>query len=74
MNPAVMLLANRSFRFHLYEFHLSGVSAAELAAAHSRPVAWIEEQIESVRLSLKYQVKLSVELGREPEIAQQLVA
>ena len=60
MNPAVILLANRSFRFHLYDCHLSGVSAKELGAAYSRPASWVEQQIESVRLCLKYQVKVSV--------------
>ena len=69
MNAAVMLLANRCFRFHLYDFHLNGVSVAELANAYSLPAVWIEEQIE-VRLCLKYQVKLSVELDPEPEPLQ----
>jgi hypothetical protein len=70
MNPAVILLANRSFRFHLYDFHLRGVSAAELADAYCRPIGWVEEQIEAVRLCLKYQVKLAVELDPEPEPVQ----
>jgi hypothetical protein len=60
MHVGVMLLANRSFPFSLYDFHLAGVSAKELAAAYSLPVTWIEERIEAVRLCLKFQVKLSV--------------
>jgi hypothetical protein len=68
MNPAVMSLANRSFRFHLYDFNLSGVSVAELAAAYSRPNAWVDEQIESVRLCLKHQVRLSFKLDPEPNL------
>ena len=37
MNPGVKLLANKSFGFSLYDFHLEGVSAKELAAAYSLP-------------------------------------
>jgi hypothetical protein len=70
MNPAVMLLSNRCFRFHLYDFHLNGVSVAELANAYSLPAVWIEEQIEAVRLCLKYQVKLSLGLDPEPQPLQ----
>jgi hypothetical protein len=60
MNPAVALRANKSFAFHLYDFHLEGVSTKELASAYSLPVGWIEERIEAVRMCLKFQVKLSV--------------
>lgn len=60
MHIGVMLLANRSFPFSLYDFHLAGVSAKELAVAYSLPVTWVEERIEAVRLCLKFQVKLSV--------------
>lgn len=60
MNPAVMLLANKSLAFSLYDFHLEGVSEEELAAAYALPIDWVEERIEAVRLCLKYQVKLSV--------------
>lgn len=60
MNPGVKLLANKCFGFSLYDFHLEGVSAAELASAYSLPEAWVEERIEAVRLCLKYQVKVSV--------------
>ncbi|MDQ2949515.1 MAG: hypothetical protein M3Y27_26855 [Acidobacteriota bacterium] len=67
MNPAVILLANRSLPFHLYDFHLEGISAKELAAAHSLPVDWVEERIEAVRLCLKYQTKLSIDTEQEAE-------
>lgn len=63
MNPGVKLLANKSFGFSLYDFHLEGVSAAELATAYSLPETWVEERIEAVRLCLKYQVKVSVKSG-----------
>ena len=59
MNPAVMVLANRSVPFWLYDFNLAGVSAQELASAYSLPPEWVRNQIESVRMMLKYQVKLA---------------
>jgi len=65
MNPGVKRLANKSVSFSLYDFHLEGVSAAELATAYSLPETWVEERIEAVRLCLKYQVKVSVK--REPK-------
>jgi hypothetical protein len=71
MNPAVMALANRSFDFHLYDFHLEGVSLKELAVNHSLPVHSVEERIEAVRLCLKFQVKLA--LSSKPQL-QQLAA
>jgi hypothetical protein len=60
MNPALSILANNSLPFSLYDFHLSGLSARELADAHSLPVHWVEERLEAIRLCLKYQVKLSL--------------
>ena len=72
MNPAVMVLANKSLAFSLYDFHLSGVSASELAVAHSMPVYRVEELIESVRLSLKFQVKVA--LGDQRTIVSRLAA
>lgn len=60
MNPGVALLANKSFGFSLYDFHLEGVSVEELATAYSLPETWVEERIEAVRLCLKYQVRISV--------------
>jgi hypothetical protein len=62
MNPALMLLANRSFAFNLYDLHLEGISVKELAVTYSMPVFRVEEYLESVRLSIKYQVKLSWDL------------
>jgi hypothetical protein len=64
MNPGLMLLANSSFPVSLYDFHLDGVSARELATAYSLPLAWVEERLEAVRLCLKYQVAVS--LSMEP--------
>jgi hypothetical protein len=60
MNPAFMLLANKSLAFGLYDFHREGVSAQQLASVYMLPVAWVEERIEAARLCLKYQVKLAV--------------
>jgi hypothetical protein len=58
LSPAFALLANRSLPFSLYDFHLSGVSAKELADAYGLPLFWVEERLEAVRLCLKFQVKL----------------
>ena len=41
-----MILANKSLAFSLYDFHLEGVSAKELAADYSLPITWVEERIE----------------------------
>jgi hypothetical protein len=59
MSPALALLANKSLPFSLYDFHLSGVSAKELAQAYDLPLRWVEERLEAVRLCLKYQVELA---------------
>jgi hypothetical protein len=60
MNPAFMVVANQSFPFNLYDLHLEGLTAKELATAYSIPVFRVEEHLEAVRLSIKYQVKLSM--------------
>jgi hypothetical protein len=60
MHPAVVLLANRSLAFSLYEFNLEGFSTHELASTYSLPVHWVKERIEAVRLCVKYQVHLSI--------------
>jgi hypothetical protein len=65
MHPGVVLLANRSLAFSLYDYNLHGVSSKELASTYSLPPDWVEERIEAVRLCLKYQVKLSVRAGAE---------
>lgn len=67
MNPAIMILANRSLAFHLYDLHLDGISAQELAVAHSRPIHWIEERIEAVRLCLKFQAQVAVGSKAAPD-------
>jgi hypothetical protein len=64
MNPAVMVLANRSLAFSLYDFYLEGVSVEELAAAHSLPAQSVEERIEAVRLCLQLQAKVSLDTRR----------
>ncbi|MDQ2840808.1 MAG: hypothetical protein M3Y72_07170 [Acidobacteriota bacterium] len=69
MNPAFMHLANSSFAFHLCDFHLEGMSAQELAAAYTLPIGWVEERIEAVRLSLKFQVKLTLGSRAPKELA-----
>jgi hypothetical protein len=60
MNPAFMVVANQSFAFHLYDLHLEGLGVTELAKAYSMPAFRVEEQLEAVRLALKYQVGLSI--------------
>ncbi len=74
MHPAIALLGNRSVTFALYDYHLRGVSARELATAYSLPLSWVEERLEAVRLCVKYQVKLSLHAPHTPAPAQQLVA
>ena len=69
-----VLLGNRSVTFALYDYHLRGVSARELATAYSLPLSWVEERLEAVRLCVKYQVKLSLHAPHTPAPAQQLVA
>jgi hypothetical protein len=60
MNPAFMVVANQTFAFNLYDLHLAGVTAKELAKAYSMPLFRMEEQLEAVRLSVKYQIKLAM--------------
>jgi len=60
MRLAVVLLANRSLPFWLYDSHLNGASVEELAEACSRPADWVKERIEAVRLCVKHQVTLSM--------------
>jgi hypothetical protein len=52
--------------FSLYDFHLGGLFAQELASTYSLPADWVEERIEAVRLCLKYQVKPSVSASANP--------
>ena len=54
-----MMLANKGLAFSLYEFHLEGIPAEELAASYALPLAWVEERIEAVRLYVEYERKLS---------------
>ncbi len=61
MNPAVVLLANNSLPFSLYDFHLNGVSAPELAKAYSLPLPWVEERLEAIRLCLQFQVDVQLD-------------
>jgi hypothetical protein len=60
-----MILANRSLAFHLYDFHLDGISVKELGTAYAKPTHWVEEQIEAVRLCLQFQAKVTL----RPEVA-----
>jgi hypothetical protein len=48
-----------------YDFNLAGVSAKQLATVCETPVHRVEEQIEAVRLCLKYQLKISLEPAAE---------
>jgi hypothetical protein len=68
MNPAVVVLGNTSLPFHLYDLHLNGVSATELSAAYAVPLSWVEERLESVRLCVKYQVRVSLASPHSPQL------
>jgi hypothetical protein len=72
MNPGVMTMANRSFAFHLYDFNLEGISAKELAYAHSLSTHWVEERIEAVRLCLKFQARATIATEAEQLIAAEI--
>ncbi len=67
-----MVLANRSLPFELYDLHLAGVSAEQLAAQYSMPLFRVRERLEAVRLCLKHQVTLS--LGAEQNASGTLAA
>jgi hypothetical protein len=60
MNPPMIVHANKSLAFSLYDFHLNGVPLEKLAAAYSLPIQSVEERIEAVRLCLTFQVKLAL--------------
>ena len=60
MRLAVVFLANRSLPLWLYDSDLNGASVEELGVACSRPVDWVKERIEAVRLCVKHQVTLSM--------------
>jgi hypothetical protein len=65
----VVMLANRSVAFNLYEFHLEGVPAQDLAAAYSLPVERIEKCIERARLRLECQKQFSAQLTANTDSA-----
>ncbi len=67
MNPAFMVLANRSLSFHLYDFYYDGITVKELAASHSMPIHMVEEQIEAVRLCLKFQATITLKAEAQAE-------
>jgi hypothetical protein len=56
----MIVQANKSLAFSLYDFHLSGVSVEKLAATYSLPVQSVEERLEAVRLCLTFQVRLAL--------------
>jgi hypothetical protein len=60
--PEVIMLANRSLALDLYEFHLEGVPAQDIATTYSLPVEWIEKCIENTRLRLEYQKQFDTPL------------
>jgi hypothetical protein len=69
MNPALMVHANRSLAFCLYDFHLNGVLVEKLAAAYRIPVHSIEEKIEAVRLCLNGQVHVALRFPQRKMVA-----
>jgi hypothetical protein len=60
MGLAISLLSRKSLVFQLYAAAMDGVSIRELAAAYRLPEHRIQEQLESVRLALGHQVRLSI--------------
>ena len=69
MHPAFSVIANRSLPLGLYDFHLSGVSAQELASAYQLPLPWVEERLEAARLCLKFQVRLGFSSTRRAPVS-----
>ena len=67
--PEVIMLANRSLAFDLYEFHLEGVPIQDLAAAYSLQVEWIEKCIESTRQRLEYEKQFATQLTANTDSA-----
>ncbi|MBV8072920.1 MAG: hypothetical protein JO270_23660 [Acidobacteriaceae bacterium] len=64
MNPAVIVLANKSLAFSLYDFYLDGLSAEELAAAYLLPPRCVQERLEAVRLCLQFQARAALDTRR----------
>ncbi len=55
-------LYEKNIPFQLYAEHRNGLSLSELACLVSRPVYWVQEQIEAARLCLEHQVLLDFEV------------
>jgi hypothetical protein len=49
--------------FRLYAEHKYGLTIEELACLSNKPVHWIEEQIEAMRLCLEKQVRFDLNCG-----------
>ena len=53
-------LYERHLPFRLYADHQYGLTVEELACLANKPVYWIEEQIEAMRLCLEKQIRLDL--------------
>ena len=49
--------------FRLYADHKHGLTVEELARLSNKPVYWVEERIEAMRLCLEKQVRLDLTSG-----------
>ena len=61
MSDAVLnALYEHSLPFRLYADHKYGLTVEELACVSNKPVYWIEEQIEAMRLCLEKQIRFDL--------------
>jgi hypothetical protein len=49
--------------FRLYADHQYGLTVEELACLSNKPVLWVEERIEAMRLCLEKQIRLDLTFG-----------
>jgi hypothetical protein len=56
-------LYEHNMPFRLYAEHQYGLTVEELACLSNKPISWIEEQIEAMRLCLEKQVRFEFLTG-----------
>ena len=59
-DDALNRLYELSVPFRLYAEHANGMSLLDLALVSSRPVEWVRERVEAMRLCLEKQVYIDV--------------
>lgn len=74
MHPAFAVLANKYLPFGLYDFHMNGIPAKQLAEMYDLPLTWVEERLEAVRLLLKFQVTLGFAPGHAEPVSRPAVS